>query len=100
MWRTSAFLLWIALFSLPAQGFSQGKQGRLENTGRVSDLAIDGGGFLILEEEGRGEFLYTRFGNLSLDARGRFADSEGRLLLGFDPNASDPETDPLIAIDL
>ena len=44
-------------------------QGNLQNTGKISDVAIQGDGFFILGD-GDSQF-FTRAGNLSLEADGR-----------------------------
>ena len=53
------------------------EQGRLENTGRPLDLAIEGNGFfkLCLGKPGTGSFGYTRNGTF-------FVDDKGRIVLG------------------
>ncbi len=47
---------------------------------RPLDLAIDGGGFFVLED-GQGGRLYSRAGNFSLDADGQLVDPMGRAVL-------------------
>ncbi|HOP75137.1 MAG TPA: flagellar hook-basal body complex protein, partial [Bacillota bacterium] len=73
-------------------------QGNLQNTGNISDLAIQGDGFFILSDGSRQ--YYTRAGNFNLEAGGRLvnpgnglvvqgwmADSTGKI------NANGPLTD-------
>ncbi len=60
--------------------------GPLVPTDRPLDLAIDGGGFFVLND-GQGGRVYTRAGNFLLDAQGRLVDSMGRTL---DPNITIP----------
>lgn len=63
--------------------------GRLEETGRPTDLALEGEGFFAVETE-RG-VRYTRDGSFVLDREGRLVASDGAPVLG----ASGPiETDP------
>lgn len=65
--------------SLPAQKhFVDFTQGRLTETGRSLDLAIDGPGLLRLRD-GDG-FVYARGGSFALDAGGLLADPTGRVL--------------------
>lgn len=47
---------------------------------RPLDLAIDGGGFFVLDD-GQGGRLYTRAGNFSLNAEGQLVDPMGRAVL-------------------
>jgi flagellar hook protein FlgE len=57
-------------------------QGNLQNTGKISDVAIQGDGFLILGD-GTGQF-FTRAGNLSLEADGRLVyPSNGLMIQGW-----------------
>ena len=60
-------------------------QGALSDTGRVFDLALEGGGFFALEGgEGRS---YTRVGTFGLDARQNLVD-QGSGMRVLDPNGS------------
>jgi flagellar hook protein FlgE len=60
-------------------------QGSFQNTGKKTDLALQGDGFFVLSD-GSGQF-YTRAGNFSLDTSGRMVDpSTGMTLQGW--NAS------------
>ncbi|KUK32635.1 MAG: Flagellar hook-basal body protein [Thermoanaerobacterales bacterium 50_218] len=43
--------------------------GNLQNTGKTTDLGIDGDGFFVLSEDG-GRRLYTRVGNFDFDSNG------------------------------
>lgn len=56
-------------------------QGRIRDTGRPLDLALEGAGYLVVHTEG-GERL-TRGGSLRLDAGGRLIDAEGDPVLGI-----------------
>ncbi len=56
-------------------------QGFLQVTNRSLDIAIQGAGFLIIEESG--EQLYSRAGALFLDADGRLVSSRGGLMQGW-----------------
>lgn len=54
-------------------------QGALENTGRATDLALQGDGFFVV---GSGsEKFYTRVGNFSFDAEGNMVGSSNGLVL-------------------
>jgi flagellar basal-body rod protein FlgG len=57
-------------------------QGVLRNTGNVLDIAIEGDAFFeVMSPHGR---LYTRQGNLHVDAEGRLIDVAGRGVVGVD----------------
>ena len=58
-------------------------QGALKETGLPTDLALEGEGFFAVRRAG-GEIMYTRAGNLAVDAQGRLATSGGDLVLGED----------------
>lgn len=53
--------------------------GALVQTGQPLDMAIDGGGFFVLNDDQGGQ-LYTRAGVFMLDNNGRVVDSMGRSL--------------------
>lgn len=58
-------------------------QGSAQDTGRTTDMMIQGDGFFITKKvEGGGNF-YTRAGSLSLDANGRFVTPTGAMLQGW-----------------
>ena len=76
-------------------------QGGMKTTGRVTDLAIAGRGYFVLESppDGYSEgapsaTLFTRAGNFSLDAEGYMVDSNGSRLTGWEMVAS--EADPAV----
>ncbi len=54
----------------------QFSQGALQNTGNPLDLAIEGNGFLVVQQPD-GTQAYTRAGDLKTDAQGRIVTSEG-----------------------
>jgi flagellar basal body rod protein FlgG len=58
---------------------SSGQTGPVVYTGQALDLALDGGGFFVLDD-GQGGRLYTRAGIFGLDSQGRLADGQGRPL--------------------
>ncbi len=62
-------------------------QGNIENTGRPTDLAIEGNGFFVVAS-GDGD-LFTRAGNFRLDANGRLVTFQGLPVQGFALNATD-----------
>lgn len=58
-------------------------QGSAQDTGRTTDMMIQGDGFFITKKvEGGGNF-YTRAGSMSLDANGRFVTPTGAMLQGW-----------------
>jgi flagellar hook protein FlgE len=68
-------------------------QGSLQPTGRPSDLAIDGDGFLPVRRDG--QILYTRDGSFSLDTNGNLVNGDGYVLLDSAGNEiTIPKTDP------
>lgn len=56
-------------------------QGALQDTGRGTDLAINGEGFFVVEDGEGGERSFTRHGAFSIDEEGSLVDSAGRLVL-------------------
>ena len=59
------------------------RQGSFQQTGRELDVAIEGPGFFQVVEPGTGEIVYTRAGDLSINANGELvmgSASTGRLL--------------------
>jgi flagellar hook protein FlgE len=77
-------------------------QGGMKTTGRVTDLAIAGRGYFVLEsppdafsEEPVSATLFTRAGNFSLDAEGYMVDSNGSRLTGWEMVASE-DTPPIM----
>lgn len=54
-------------------------QGSLQPTGRVTDMAIDGDGFFVVEKNG--EVAYTRDGSFSLDRDGNLVNPDGYKVL-------------------
>lgn len=60
-------------------------QGPLRETGRRTDLALEGEGFFVVRDES-GASYYTRAGNFHLDSEGRLVTPEGRFVLGEDGN--------------
>jgi flagellar basal-body rod protein FlgF len=57
------------------------KQGPIENTGRSLDLAINGRGFIAVQNK-QGEEAYSRAGNLQITEDGLLTNSKGDLVLG------------------
>ncbi len=53
-------------------------QGSMQNTGKVTDLAISGSGFFTLSAGGNQ--IYTRAGNFQVDKEGYLADNSGNLV--------------------
>lgn len=57
-------------------------QGNLQNTGKSTDLAIDGEGMFILKDP-RGGWVYTRVGNFDFDAKGFLVNDQGFKVQGY-----------------
>lgn len=66
------------------------EQGSLSNTDRLTDLAINGSGFFIVQTESRN--YYTRNGQFTLNASGELVTTDGHNLLGYQ---YDPTGEPL-----
>jgi len=61
-------------------------QGSLQNTGRNSDLAIQGDGFFVIEKGGVQS--YTRAGAFDLDASGSLVTTDGSLVQGWQASST------------
>lgn len=57
-------------------------QGNITNTGQSLNLAIQGGGFFVLQNSS-GQTMYTRDGNFSLNSQGQLVDSSGDQVQGW-----------------
>lgn len=55
--------------------------GNIESTGRNLDLAVAGTGFFRLQQAG--EIIYSRNGQLNIDADGRLVNAQGAQLMGY-----------------
>lgn len=59
-------------------------QGTFEFTGRGLDLAVDGNGFFVVEDQGgTGARYYSRAGNFSVDPDGNLLNQNGFNVMGF-----------------
>jgi flagellar hook protein FlgE len=56
-------------------------QGGLQNTGRPTDMSIQGDGFFVVRRGG--ENFFTRAGSFTLDGNGRLATPQGTLVQGW-----------------
>jgi len=63
------------------QVYTRYTQGNLDKTGNPLDLAIEGDGFFVMENES-GAAIYSRTGNFQVDAAGFLTTSEGYRLMG------------------
>jgi flagellar hook protein FlgE len=63
-------------------------QGALQTTGRSSDVAISGAGYLAVRNGG--DTLYTRAGSLAFDARGNLTDPTGMIVQGWKATGTPP----------
>ncbi len=57
------------------------EQGSLANTDRLTDLAINGNGFFLVQKDN--QQLYTRNGQLTLNNQGQLVNSQGMNLIGY-----------------
>ena len=62
-------------------------QGSLENTGRATDLAINGKGFFTVQDD-TGTNFYTRAGQFHLDEAGVMVNPDGYLVQGYQIDAA------------
>ena len=60
-------------------------QGGLQNTGRATDMSIQGDGFFVVRRGG--ENFYTRAGSFTLDGNGRLSTPQGTLVQGWTADA-------------
>lgn len=67
------------------------RQGRLEKTGRMLDIAIEGKGFLQVINQQTGETIYTRAGNLSVNNNGSFTVGPGAKGWLIEPSINIPQ---------
>lgn len=56
-------------------------QGAIQNTGRATDLAIQGAGMFVMDVNGTQ--MYTRSGSFNVDANNHLVDSSGSMLMGW-----------------
>lgn len=61
-------------------------QGALEQTNQPTDVAIQGNGYLVVEDQG--QQLYTRAGHLTIDADGNLATPTGGLIQGWQASST------------
>jgi flagellar hook protein FlgE len=66
---------------------TQFSQGSLESTSSALDLAIDGGGFFIVEDD-EGSQYYTRAGAFHIDGDGYLVDVNDYRVQGYAPNSA------------
>jgi flagellar hook protein FlgE len=66
-----------------AQDFAQGS---FQQTGSVTDMAMQGSGFFTLQSKG-GSALYSRNGNFTIDKTGYLVDSSGAKVMGWNATA-------------
>jgi len=64
-------------------------QGTINNTGRELDMALDGEGFFILADQtGKYDNIYTRNGSFKLNAEGLLTDQAGNEVQGYALNST------------
>ncbi len=75
-------------------------QGSMNQTGNNTDVALDGGGFFVLNN-GDGGYEYTRAGDFSVDASGNLITSNGLNVMGYPAvNGVVNTSAPLTAINI
>lgn len=69
------------------------QQGLLQSSGSATDIAIDGNGFFVVNENAAGgtgnEFLFSREGSFTIDAEGNFVNAGGFYLQGWPLDANE-----------
>ncbi|WP_038070670.1 flagellar hook protein FlgE [Hydrogenovibrio kuenenii] len=77
-------------------------QGTLNSTGRDLDMAVDGEGFFVLDDQtGKYPNIYTRNGSFKLDQNGFITDQNGNKLQGYALNTTlSTETTPVFQTTL
>jgi flagellar hook protein FlgE len=58
-------------------------QGSLESTDSITDVAINGGGFFIVEDSANDEIFYTRAGHFLIDNQGYYVNTQGYRVQGY-----------------
>ena len=91
-------------FGVLSQSRLDAQQGPLDRTGNDLDLALQGGGYFVLQSP-QGGRLYTRNGAFHVNARGELAAADGSLVLGeqgpilLPPGKVAISTDGTISVD-
>ncbi|GAB6069726.1 flagellar hook protein FlgE [Thiomicrorhabdus hydrogeniphila] len=77
-------------------------QGTVSDTGRDLDMAMNGEGFFVLQDQtGKYDNIYTRNGSFKLDSEGLLTDQSGNEVQGYLLNESlSTETDPVFSTAL
>lgn len=65
------------------------QQGALQYTTSVTDLAVNGNGFFVVQDAGGTPYL-TRAGSFVLDSQGRLVNAAGYYLMGYPYTSGDP----------
>ncbi len=87
----------VSVISLPDESTATFSEGTLENTGRVTDFAIEGNGFFGLQTANgpvytrNGSFRLDQDGYLALGNQGRVLGPNGPIYLGTDDFTADDE---------
>jgi len=70
------------------------KQGSIQNTGKNTDMAINGRGFFVVSGDGGKTYKYTRAGDFTFDANGDLVNPDGYIVQGWlaDPNTHTIDT--------
>lgn len=71
-------------------------QGSIQTTNNALDVAIQGKGFLVVDDNGKR--LYTRAGNMHLDADGKVVTENGRAVQGYTRNPATGAIDPNLGL--
>ena len=58
-------------------------QGSIQNTDKVTDVAIQGDGFFVVSSDSGNTLKYTRSGDFKFDADGNFVDNNGFIVQGW-----------------
>ena len=58
-------------------------QGSIQNTDKITDVAIQGDGFFVVSADSGNSYKYTRAGDFKFDASGSFVDNNGFVVQGW-----------------
>jgi flagellar hook protein FlgE len=57
--------------------------GTVSSTGQASNMALQGNGFFVVEDQANGQESFTRDGSFSVNAQGQLSTQQGQLVMGY-----------------